>query len=75
MGGVQSIILDVDNKNLKNRFARSALTFLSKEKNQAGVITVGKKTMLFRRGDQWSPYREICRKKYCERLTIGVLAA
>ncbi|WP_330112628.1 hypothetical protein VSU16_14720 (plasmid) [Cetobacterium somerae] len=75
MGGVQSIILDIDNENLKNRFSRSALTFLSKEKNQAGVITVGKKTMLFRRGDQWSPYREICRKKYCERLTIGVLAA
>lgn len=51
MGGVQSIVMDTKSENLNNKFARSALTFLSEEKNQAGVITVGKKTMLFRRGD------------------------
>ncbi|WP_297488965.1 hypothetical protein, partial [uncultured Cetobacterium sp.] len=74
-GGVQTIVLDTKNKNLNNKFARASLTFLSEEKNQAGVIILGKKTMLFRRGDQWSPHKEIYGKKYCERLTIGVLSA
>lgn len=50
-GSVKSIVVDTDSKNLKNKFARATLTYLSKEKNQAGVITLGKKTMLSVRGD------------------------
>lgn len=63
MGALQTITLDVKNKNLENKFARASLTFLSNEKNQAGVITVGKKTMLFRRGDRWSPFRRNSKEK------------
>lgn len=51
MGGVMQITIDSESKSLKNRFARLALPYLPKEKNNAGVITLGKRTMLFRRGD------------------------
>lgn len=50
MGGIMSITIDTKHKNL-NKFAYAATTYLPKEKNQAGIITLGKKTMLYRRGD------------------------
>ena len=51
MGAVMNITVDSESSNLTNRFARATLTYLPKEKNNAGVITLGKKTMLYRRGD------------------------
>ena len=50
MGAVTNITLDTDH-DIKNKFARAVLTYLPKEKNNAAVITLGKKTMLYRRGD------------------------
>lgn len=50
-GGVMNITVDVNRGDLKNKFANAVLTYLPKEKNQAGVVTLGKKTMLYRRGD------------------------
>ena len=50
MGAVVNITLDTE-QDIKNRFARAVLTYLPKEKNNAAVITLGKKTMLYRRGD------------------------
>lgn len=52
MGGVLQITLD-SRKVAKsdNEFAKLALSYLPVEKNNAGVITLGKKTMLYRRGD------------------------
>lgn len=51
MGGVMNITIDTNKGYLKNKFANAVLTYLPKEKNQAGVVTFGKKTMLYRRGD------------------------
>lgn len=51
MGGVLNIIVDAKSHDLKNRYARATLTYFPQEKNQAGIITLGKKTMLYRRGD------------------------
>lgn len=51
MGAVMNITVDSESDKLKNRFARATLTYLPKETNNAGVITLGKKTMLLRKGD------------------------
>lgn len=60
MGGVMNIVVDSkilsssktkNNGQEINRFAKATLSYFPKEKNQAGVITLGKKTMLYRRGD------------------------
>lgn len=51
MGAIMNITVDSTRHDLKNRFARATLTYLPKEKNNAGIITLGKKTMLYRRGD------------------------
>lgn len=51
MGGVMNITVDTNKRYLNNKFANAVLTYLPKEKNQAGVVTLGKKTMLYRRGD------------------------
>lgn len=43
--------IGIDRNNITNKYAKAILPYLSNEKNQAGLITLGKKTMLTVRGD------------------------
>ena len=43
--------ISLDRNEVDNKYAKAILPYLSKEKNQAGVVTLGKKTMLTVRGD------------------------